>query len=334
MGREPLAKSYAWTKCFETRIWSTGATKVSFHIKIPRRPQTRKRAMSRLPSVDLISGVLCAWALTAPAATADPANGQVPNFSSIDFPWFPATDFLPPPSGPGPVTQDKTNPPIIRRTANNVGDVEEGPLRLADLNNSNLKPWVVDHLKKANEESLAGKLRYASRASCRPAGLPMFLTYAGRFQPIYFLQTPREVALINLGDTQVRHVYMNVAHSVNPKPSWYGDSVGHYEGDELVIDTIGFNDKTFVDETYHLPHTTQLHVVERFKLINEGKGLEVHFTVDDPGAFNAPWSAIVRYRKGARPQPLQEQPCAEEAAGGLSFHGQYFDVPTASRPDF
>jgi hypothetical protein len=223
---------------------------------------------------------------------------------------------------------------ITRRTANNVGDVEEGPLRLADLSNPNLKPWVVDHLKKVNEEALAGKLRYASRASCRPAGVPMFLTYAGRFQPIYFLQTPREVVLINLGDTQVRHVYMSLPHSANLKPSWYGDSVGRYEGDELVVDTIGFNDKTFIDETYNVPHTTQLHVVERFKLIDDGKGLEVNFTVDDPGAFNAPWSAIVRYRKQARPEPLQEQPCAEEAAGGLSFHGRYFDIPTASRPDF
>lgn len=289
--------------------------------------------MSRLPSIGLLSGLLCACAVTAHGAAADHAETQVPNFSSIDFPWFPATDFLPPPSGPGPVTQDKTNL-IIRRTANNAGDVEEGPLRLADLSNPNLKPWVVDHLKEANEKTLAGKLRYASRASCRPAGVPMFLTYAGRFQPIYFLQTPREVVLINLGDTQVRHVYMNVPHSTNPRPSWYGDSVGRYEADELVIDTIGFNDKTFVDETYHVPHTTQLHVVERFKLINDGKGLEVNFTVDDPGAFNAPWSAIVRYRKLDRPQPLQEQPCAEEAAGGLSFHGRYFDVPTASKPDF
>jgi hypothetical protein len=162
----------------------------------------------------------------------------------------------------------------------------------------------------------------------------MFLTYAGRFQPIYFLQTRTEVVLINLGDIQVRHVYMNVPHVANPRPSWYGDSVGHYEGNELVIDTIGFNDKTFIDETYNLPHTMQLHIVERFKLINDGKELEVNFTVDDPGTFNAPWSAIVRYRKGTRPQPLQEQPCAEEAAGGLSFHGRYFDVPSASRPDF
>jgi len=290
--------------------------------------------MSRLCSISVLFGLLCGCAVAAQGATADQTQSQVPNFSSREFPWYPATGFVPPPSGPGPITEDKAKPAVVRRLANNVGDVEEQPLRLADLSNPNLKPWVVDHLKKVNEEALAGKLRYASRASCRPAGVPMFLTYAGRFQPIYFIQTPREVVLINLGDTQVRHVYMNVPHSANPRPSWYGDSVGHYEGDELVIDTTGFNDKTFIDEAFNLPHTTQLHVVERFKLIDNGKGLETNFTVDDPGAFNAPWSAIVRYRKQARPQPLQEQPCAEEATGGLSFHGRYFDIPTASRPDF
>ena len=80
--------------------------------------------MSRLASVGLLSGLLCAC-----AATAIGAETQVPNFSSIDFPWFPGTGFLPPSSGPGPVTQDKTNL-IIRRTANNVGDVEEGPLSM------------------------------------------------------------------------------------------------------------------------------------------------------------------------------------------------------------
>jgi hypothetical protein len=124
--------------------------------------------MSRLPSIGLLSGLT-----------------QVPDFSSIDFPWFPATDFLATSSGPGPQTQDKTNL-VLRPTANNAGDVGEGSLRLADLSNPNLKRWVVDHY----EESLAGKLRYASRASCRPAGVPMFPTYAGRFQPIYFSRLP------------------------------------------------------------------------------------------------------------------------------------------------
>src|SRR6202030_2200190 len=91
-------------------------------------------------------------------------------------------------------------------------------------------------------------------------------------------------------DHQVRHVYLNVPHSANPKPSWYGESVGHYEGDTLVVDTISMNDKTFVDN-YGTPHTTQLHVAERFRMIDGGKTLEVNIKVDDPGAFTMPWTA-------------------------------------------
>ena len=67
-------------------------------------------------------------------------------------------------------------------------------------------------------------------------------------------QTPKEVLIIWRGDSQFRHVYLNVLHSQNPKPSWYGESVGHYEGDTLVVDTIGLSTKTFVDN-YRTPHT-------------------------------------------------------------------------------
>jgi hypothetical protein len=194
-----------------------------------------------------------------------------------------------------------------------------------------LKPWVVDHLKKANEELLTGKkLRYSSRASCMPAGVPEFLVYAGAFQPIYFFQTQDKIVMINQGNTEVRHIYLNVPHSANPKPSWYGESVGRYEGDELVVDTIGFNGRTFVDDTYSVPHTTQLHVIERFKVLEEGKTLEVHVTVEDPGAFNAPWSAIARYRRATSPTPLAEQPCAEN---NINI-GNDYNTPTASKPDF
>ena len=124
---------------------------------------------------------------------------------------------------------------------------------------------------------------------------------------------------------------MNVPHSGHPTASYYGESVGHYERDELIVDTIGFNDKTFLDDRYNVPHTTQLHVVERFKLIDDGKGLEVNFTVGDPGAFNAPWSGIVRYRHTAQPQRLEEDSCAEQTAAGF---GENFPVPVAGKPDF
>ena len=89
---------------------------------------------------------------------------------------------------------------------------------------------------------------------------------------------------------------MNVPHSANPTRSWNGKSVGHYEGDTLVVDTIGMNDRTFVDN-FRTPHTTQLHVVERFRMIDGGRRMEVHITVDDPGAYTTRWTAIQRFRR-------------------------------------
>ena len=137
-------------------------------------------------------------------------------------------------------------------------------------------------MKKANDDVLAGKIPFTARERCWPGGVPNIDIYE-RDRPIYFLQTPDEVLIITEYDQQVRHIQMNVPHSKNPKPSWYGESVGHYEGDTLVVDTTGLNDKTFVDN-YRTPHTTALHVVERFTLLDGGKALEAEISVDDPGA--------------------------------------------------
>ena len=129
---------------------------------------------------------------------------------------------------------------------------------------------------------------------------------------------------------QVRHIYMNVPHSVTPLPSWYGESVGHYEGDELVVDTIGLNDRTFVD-SYRTPHTTRLHVVERFKLLEGGKILQASITVDDPGAFTTPWSALQRWRR-REDVPIIELICAENHTD--FFHNESAPIPEASKADF
>jgi len=120
-----------------------------------------------------------------------------------------------------------------------------------------------------------------------------------------------------------------VPHSANPKPSWLGESVGHYEGDTLVVDTIGQNTKTFLD-IYRTPHTEKVHVVERWRTIDGGKGLELKFTVDDPDAFYQPWSAVVRNQRGEEPF-LTEEICAEsnQNFGLFDFH-----TPVAEKPDF
>ena len=288
--------------------------------------------MSDRRLIGLAAGLLSICGITADGYAAGEVKPAVPNFSSIDRPWvaIEAQEYLPPASGIGPVTYDHAHP-IMVSNPNNAGVAVKAPLRIADLSNPNLKPWVVDALKKANDELLAGKLRWTSRANCMPAGVPQFLLYAGGAESMYMMQTPKEILMIHQANNETRHIYMDVPHSAHPSPSWYGESVGHFDGDELVVDTIGLNDRTFVDDRYSVPHTTQLHVIERFKLMDEGRILQVTFMVEDPGAFNAPWSAVVRYQHARAPATLFEEPCAENNNENLS---SFVHSPVAAKADF
>src|SRR5499427_3447054 len=231
-------------------------------------------------------------------------------------------DFLPPPSGPGPVLADKAHPYV----PNGQG---QPTYRVADLTNPILKPWAIERMRKANDEVLAGKIPFIARERCWPAGVPGLDIY-NRGQPVHLIQTPKMVVYINELYAQIRHIYLDVPHSEHVVPSWHGESVGHYEGDELVVDTIGLNDRTFVDN-YRTPHTEQMHVVERFKMTDGGKTLQVFVTVDDPGAFNMPWSAIQHWRR-VEERPLVEDVC--EPNNETYFSYDVAPLPHADKPDF
>ena len=271
----------------------------------------------------LAGGVSAAllWAAPIVPAVAQ-QNTAVPDFSSNGVGWVGLNGngpFFEPVAGRlPPLTQDPAHPFV----PNGVG--RQPTYRIADLSNPNLKPWVKEQMKKGNDEVLAGKIAFTARSSCMPAGVPGFMSYGGA-TPLYFLQTPKEVWLIFEGDEQVRRVYMDVPHSANPKPSWYGESVGHYEGDTLVIDTVGLNDKTVMDH-YRTPHTDKLHVVERWRMTEGGKMMEGSFTIDDPDAFYQPWSGMRRYRR------VQEQ-FGEDVCAENNLHFDY-GIPVANKSDF
>ena len=258
-------------------------------------------------------------------ASAAPQNSAPPDFSSNLAGWVGLNGAGPsyeavPGVEPGPVRSDPAHPFVPN------GTDKQPTFRIADLTNPNLMPWVKEVMKKDNDEVLAGKMAFTPQSSCVPGGVPMFMGLGGP-NPIVFLQTPKEVTIAFWSDHQVRHVYMNVPHSKNPKPSWYGESVGHYEGDTLVVDTIGLTDRTFVD-IYRTPHTAKLHVVERWRVIEGGKMLESVFTVDDPGAFYKPWTARRRYQR-VEQEPM-EAPCAENNSNNIfDYH-----IPEAKAPDF
>ena len=274
----------------------------------------------------LLGGILASLVGTMPiASTVAQQKPAPPDFSSNLAGWVGlgggGPGYEPAPGRlPAPVVSDPAHPFVPNGAGN------QPSFRIADLSNPNLMPWVKERMKTDIDEILAGKKSaFTAQSSCMPAGVPFFMGYGGP-DPIVFLQTPKEVWMIWQEDNQVRRVYMDRPHSKNLKPSWYGESVGHYEGDTLVIDTIGMNDKTVVD-IYRTPHTEKLHVVERWRIIDDGKGMEAIFTVEDPGAFYQPWTGMRRYRRIQ--QEGTEKICAENNTNLFDYH-----MPTAAKPDF
>jgi len=285
----------------------------------------------------------CRAAQAAPEAT--------PNFAPDDHTsWFPdrpdADNFLPPENGPGPVVSRPGYPYVPNGDETDFAATNP-TYRVADITNPILQPWVVAQMKRDNEEVIAGKIPFTARERCYPGGVPGWDVFRRVAPPmLFFIQTPEKVLMIWRGDNQVRRVYMNVPHSTNVKPSWYGESVGHYEnGDTLVVDTIGLNDKSYVDN-YRTPHTTQLHVVERFRLTDNDKTIEVSIHVEDPSAFTTPWNArqVLSSFGGSRTQKgtLDESSCAESGSLPQFDYGNYgashvadlVPVPKANKPDF
>jgi hypothetical protein len=275
--------------------------------------------------VRCVAAVLVASALPFAPVYAAEAETGIPQLESLRVGWAKiADDFQPPASGPGPVTYDKDHPYIP-----NNDEGRQVTFRIADLTNQILKPWVIEKMREQNELAAAGKRAFEARASCRPGGVPGFLVM-GRVNPLYFVQRKNEVVLINEGGPEVRRVFLNVPHSAHPKTSPYGESIGHYEGgDTLVVDTIGLSDDTYIDN-YRTPHTTRLHVVERFQVTDGSKTLQVAIHVEDPGAFNMPWSARQTYRR-TRTGTLQEAVCAEN---NIAFDASVSEIPTADKPEF
>jgi hypothetical protein len=281
--------------------------------------------------VALLLGAVAVVAPLAALAVDGPPGEKIPDFApNPKVGWvldraLGTDDLQPPPwGGPGPVVFDKKYPYVPN------GNNRQSTYRVADLNNPILQPWQIPSMKKANDEVIAGKVPFRARERCWPAGLPAFDAYS-LVEPYFFYQQKDKVVVINQGGPEVRHIYLNQAHSKDVKPSWYGESIGWYEnGDTLVVDTIGVSGKSFADY-YRTPHTDQMHTVERWKMTPDGKYVEVTVRVEDPGAFTTPWTGIQRWRR-VEDEIINQVPCNEN-------NGDFFSqglVPQAQddTPDF
>jgi hypothetical protein len=290
-------------------------------------------------------GAICAVGVWLAVRT--PAAAAIPNFAPDDHTsWYPdrvdGDNWLPPEGGgPGPIVS-RPGHPYVPNDQYGTAAAGNPTYRIADLTNPILQPWVRAQMTRDNDEVLAGKIPFMARERCYPPGMAWNVFRRVTPPMVFFVQQPTFVLLAYRGDNQTRHVYLNVPHSANPKPSWSGESVGHYEGgDTLVVDTIGIlvHPYNFVDN-YRTPHTDQLHVVERYRISPDGQSMDVNVRFEDPGAFTTPWDARQHYARSTV-GPQEETICADGAGRGtdifnwgLTHAAELAPMPQDDTPDF
>ena len=250
--------------------------------------------------------------------------------------------------------------PLVNLKRLRDGTNDPGQL-VGDYRNPILKPEAAEIVRKNGLLASAG-LGYPDPSNqCRPYAPPFnFAMELG----VDMLPKKDGFTLLYPQDDQVRRIRLNAEHPADLKPSAMGDSVGHWENDALVVDTIGISHGPFtMIDRWGTPHSDALHIVERYRLIDGAnakaaqekhekedgrvgggggamaidpdtslKGLQVEVTVEDPVYLATPWSAFVTYRRMSARQPWTEQVCAENPAE--YYTNQWIGLPKAEHPDF
>ena len=301
--------------------------------------------MPRTPFCKFTARVFAAAIVATPlatSATGEENRGAVPDLTGY---WGRnSLAYETPASGLGPIENIQRLPSGARDRTTLVGD----------YNNPILKPEAAEIVKRFGAISISGRSYPDPQTQCWPQSPPFIL----RAPATQIIQTPSQILILYQANHQYRRIRLNQSHASPVKQSWYGDSVGYFDDDTLVVDTVGIRVGPFsMIDRFGTPYSERLHLVERFRLIeleaakaamarNErengrlenatadpndmGKGLQIHFTVEDPNVFTAPWSATVTYLRNI--DPWAENVCAEN----LRNYGVAPDpkVPTSETPDF
>lgn len=297
-----------------------------------------------LPSRAAVTLILSAAAMPALAA---------PDFAGT---WGRnAFNFENPQSGPGPIRNLRRVGEDASRPTSGGGD----PIPLVgDYMNPILRPHAAEIVKRMGENSANGHDILDPSNQCAPYSPPYVLAMEQR---VTFLPTKTDITLFYSQDVQVRHIRLNSAHPAHLVPTAMGDSIGHYEGDTLVVDTVGIEVRPYtVVDRYGTPQSQAMHVVERYRLIDDSearvaqerheqiagrtggkegntsfdpgarKGLQVHVTIEDPNTYTTAWSGDITYRRTH--EPFDERICAESRSAGMPEGIEH--PPTADKPDF
>jgi hypothetical protein len=293
----------------------------------------------------LFFGIFAATTLASPAFAADGAAGM------LGLRWGKnAFNFEGMPSGPQPLRNLSRLPD---------GKANAGQL-VGDYRNPILTPEAAAVVKQKGERAVAGMGFPNAQDQCRPIAPPF--TFAMQLGFTMLPTKEGDISIVYDQNANVRHIRMNGAHPAKTVPSPMGDSVGHWEGDELIIDTVGVKVDAFTSvDRFGTPQSDAMHVIERYRLIDgalakaqidkyetsEGtvgggariagyhpdaslKGLELEVTMEDPKVFTAPLTARVTYRRLI--SAWQESVCADNPVE--HYKDEWIGLPKADHPDF
>jgi hypothetical protein len=151
---------------------------------------------------------------------------------------------------------------------------------------------------------------------CDPLGLPRMLTFYGPFQ---FIQLPDKILVLYERERIWRQIWMDGRPlPQDPDPSWYGSSIGRWDGDTLVVDTVGLNEKSWVDQ-FGDQHSDAAHLVERYRRLNQTT-MQLNMTLEDPKAYTKPWVSDIRILHLKPNYEFQEDLCVASEMGSFEEH--------------
>ena len=205
---------------------------------------------------------------------------------------LPSGGVIPGMFGPGPIRhQTGSDPAAFFSLGNNRSPI--------------LKTVAMAAVTAHNEAVVAELVSPPSTQPCEPSGLFLQLTNPGTMR---ITQTPEQITLEFQSDGDQRVIHMNAEHPENITPSMNGHSIGHWKESTLVVDTVGIAEGSPLDR-YGTPHSTELHVVERIRLLEDSRSLENYVFAEDTPNFFAPWWGVVTYR--THDEPWDDQACPE-----------------------
>jgi len=246
---------------------------------------------------NLTSGIMTVTALTAALLLLQgPADSQAPAADAKAPAPKGKAKVKARPTGPTPRLPDgKPDMSGLWSGGGPIGDIEAGLMPGEQIS---LTPWAKklfdSHQSKDDPE-----------ANCLPTGVPRIAPYPWRL-----IQLPTHIFFLFEGNIHsFRQIFIDGRkHVVDPNPTWYGDSIGSWDGDTMVVDTIGFNDRFWFDFRGH-PHSEQLHTIERYTRTDYGT-LDVETTIIDPVAYTKPFK--IKFTAGLRPgEEMMEYICQE-----------------------